>query len=73
LNNSFVAAQAKALAERVQSLGNDALRITQTYKLLFGREPTGEEVKLGLGFLAASPWPQYAQVLLSSMEFNSVR
>jgi hypothetical protein len=73
LNNAFVANQAKALAERVQSLDDNALRITQTYKLLFSREPTREEVKLGLEFLAESPWAQYAQVLLSSTEFSSVR
>jgi hypothetical protein len=73
LNNSFVAAQAKTLAERVQKIGDDPKRIAETYKLLFGREPTGEEIKLGLEFLAQSPWPQYAQVLLSSTEFSSVR
>ena len=73
LNNSFVAAQAKALVERVQNSGDDLKRITETYKLLFSREPTAEELKLGLEFLAESPWPQYAQVLLSSSEFSSVR
>jgi cytochrome c553 len=73
LNNSFVAAQAKAVAERMQSGRDDALLITETYKLLFSREPTSEEVKLGREFLAESPWPQYVQVLLSSAEFSSVR
>ena len=73
LNNSFVAAQAKAVAERMQSVRDDALLITETYKLLFSREPTSEEVKLGREFLAESPWPQYVQVLLSSAEFSSVR
>ena len=73
LNNSFVAAQAKALAERVQSLGDDVLRINEAYKLLFSREPTRQELKLGLEFLTESPWPQYTQVLLSSAEFSSVR
>ena len=73
LNNSFVAAQARALVERVQNTGDDPKRITETYKLLFSREPTGEELKLGLEFLAESRWPQYAQVLLSSSEFSSVR
>jgi len=73
LNNSFVAAQAKALAERVQHIGDDPKRITETYKLLFSREPTREEVKLGLEFFAGSSWPQYVQVLLSSSEFSSMR
>jgi hypothetical protein len=74
LNNSFVAAQAKALAEHVQNIdGDDPKRINETYKRLFSREPTGEELKLGLDFLAEGPWPQYVQVLLSSSEFSSVR
>jgi mono/diheme cytochrome c family protein len=73
LNNSFVAAQAKALAERVQKIGDDPKRITEAYKLLFSREPTGEELKLGREFLAEGLWPQYVQVLLSSSEFSSVR
>ena len=60
-------------AERVQNVGDDPKRITKTYKLLFSREPTAEELKLGLEFLAKGPWPQYVQVLLSSSEFSSVR
>ena len=73
LNNSFVATQAKALADRVCRVGDDRQRIAEAYELLFSREPNEEEIKLGLEFLSQGPWPQYAQVLLSSTEFSTVR
>ena len=76
MNNSFVAAQAKALAERLKPLADDdGARIRQAYRLLYSRFPTEDEVRLGLEFLENDPqkWPQYTQVLLSSAEFSSVK
>jgi hypothetical protein len=75
MNNSFVGLQAKALAEQLAAKEpDDGARITQAYRLLFGRTPTTAETQLGLEFLAknAEAWPQYTQVLLSSAEFSSV-
>ena len=76
MNNSFVAAQATALAERLKPLADDDRgRIRQVYRLLYSRFPTEDEVRLGLVFLENDPgkWPQYTQVLMSSAEFNSVK
>ena len=76
MNNTFVAAQAKALAERLKPLADDDRgRIRQVYRLLFSRFPTEDEVRLGLEFLEndLQKWPQYTQVLLSSAEFSSVK
>ena len=75
MNNSFVALQSKALADRLAAAGGDSrTRVTLAYRLLFGRVPTDSELKLGLTFLENSQgsWPQYTQVLLSSAEFSSV-
>ncbi|MEO7653067.1 MAG: PSD1 and planctomycete cytochrome C domain-containing protein [Bryobacteraceae bacterium] len=75
LNNSFVEAQAAALAERLKtSAQTDGDRIRLAYRLLFGRLPTREETQLGMEFLSRSgeSWPQYAQVLFGSSEFSSV-
>ncbi len=75
MNNSFVAQQAKALADRMAASGGDArARVTLAYRLLFARVPTDSELKLGLTFLENNrdSWPQYTQVLLSSAEFSSV-
>ena len=76
MNNTFVAAQAKSLAERLKPLADDdRARIRQAYRLLYSRFPTEDEVRLGLEFLENDPqrWQQYTQVLLSSAEFSSVK
>jgi hypothetical protein len=77
LNNPFVIEQAKALAARLTAEaadGGDAARIARAYRLLFAREPSRDEVRLGVEFLQEpeawemSRWEQYAQVLLASNE-----
>ena len=73
MNSDFVMAQSKTLAQKLETAANDdPARITTAYRLLFQREPTPDERKLGLEFLHDSQeaWPQYAQVLLSSNEFS---
>ena len=84
MNNSFVYAQAGKLAERVFPDADDTARIKQTYSLLFGRQPTPDELQLGLNFLKSTPekpgylvnqepdtaWKQYARALFSSNEFE---
>ena len=76
MNNSFVLAQAKTLAERLQreAGASDAHRIERAYLLLFSRPPTESEKQAGLEFLrtGSQSWPQYAQVLLSSSEFSAM-
>jgi mono/diheme cytochrome c family protein len=73
MNNAWVIDQAKALAGRLS--GDDAARIDQAYRILFQRLPTAPEKKLGLEFVrggAANAWPEYAQVLMTSNEFEFV-
>jgi hypothetical protein len=68
-----VIAQAKALSERLA--GDDVTRIDQAYRILFQRNPTPQEKKLGLEFVRAGndkAWPEYAQVLMTSNEFQFV-
>ncbi len=76
MNNSFVALQANAVSDRLTLMEtDDRARVTQAYRLLFGRGPTAAELQLGLDFLEKNnaSWPQYTQVLLSSAEFSSVQ
>jgi mono/diheme cytochrome c family protein len=75
LNSTFVAQQAEKVVERLkQEEAPEGKRITQAYRLLFARDATESEVKLGSDFLgrSGSSWPLYIQVLLSSAEFSSV-
>jgi hypothetical protein len=79
LNGPLIERQAQALTERVAVGCPDDLegQIRLAYRLLYGREATDDELRLGLEFLgsggdlssAAAFWPQYAQVLLGSSEF----
>ncbi len=76
MNNSFVALQANALADRLTlAETEDRNRITLAYRVLFGRAPLPAETQLGLDFLEknGASWPQYTQVLLSSVEFSAVQ
>jgi hypothetical protein len=71
LNSSFVMEQARSLAAR--GAGDDPeRRMSQLYRFVFQREPTADEMKLALDFVAkqeSSPWEQFAQVLLLTNEF----
>jgi hypothetical protein len=76
LNSPFMAAQAKAFADRVTATASDdTARINTAFLLAYGRKPTEREVELGKGFLedaGDSAWEKYAQVLLAANEFAFV-
>jgi hypothetical protein len=56
LNSTFVAEQAKHLAQRSETeYGNPAKRIQALYQLVFGRNATPAEVELGERFIATPP------------------
>jgi hypothetical protein len=70
LNSPFMRRQSSALMRRLHAAGrSERERIRAAYRLLYSRSPTESEERLGLAFLAESPWEQYAQVLLASNEF----
>ena len=73
LNSEFVMRQAERLTDRLGREGgsSEVSRIRQAYRLLYSRQPTRQEVKLGRRFLDGDTgrWPQYAQVLMTSNEF----
>jgi hypothetical protein len=73
MNSDFVMSQAKTLASHIDG-GTDSERISRIYEAVYERRPTADETKLGLEFLKESKdaWPRYAQVLLSSNEFEFV-
>jgi hypothetical protein len=80
LNSDLMTTQARTLADllNAQAQADDIAKIRRAYQLLFGRDATETELRLGVEFLhrnssgsagSVSPWQQYAQVLLSSNEF----
>ena len=79
MNAPFVIEQAVALA----ALADDpdpAAHVRALYRRALAREPDADEVRMGLGFVAAAgaggsrltPWQQLAQVLLLTNEFMFV-
>ncbi len=70
LNSEFLEARAQALLKRLERVNPPAERIRQAYRLLYGRDPSADEIKIGEQFIAAekNPWLSYAEVLLSSNE-----
>jgi cytochrome c553 len=84
MNNPFVYKQAGVLAERVHDEPTEKDRIIKLYKYVFQREPSAQEIELGLQFLNTTPekagyavagepitaWHQYARIMLSSNEFQ---
>ena len=70
LNSEFLTARAKALELRLRTAQPAEERIKQAYRIVFGRDATAEELRLGREYTAGggSAWLSYAQVLLSSNE-----
>src|SRR5262249_20950613 len=74
LNSPFLVEQAAALADRLAAEepgAADRPRIDRAYRLLYGRPPVSEEVRLGLAFLGGAGdrparWREYAHVLLAA-------
>jgi mono/diheme cytochrome c family protein len=84
MNDPFVYKQTEVLSNRVFPKGDDAARIKETYRDVFARAPTPEELQAGLEFLKTTPdkpgymvnqepisaWKEYCRVLFSSNEFE---
>ncbi len=76
LNDPLVADLAQALAQRIAAEVPQAMpreRILRMYEITLGRPPTGEEVELGLQFLAdpveADAWIRYCHLIVCTNEF----
>jgi hypothetical protein len=61
MNSDFVQQQAEHLAQRVASEPDNTARIQKVYRLVYGREATPEEVKMGLEYLRTEPLKEYEE------------
>ena len=82
MNNPFMIDRAKALTARLEKeQSDDKSRIKRAYQLLYSRDPTTDETKIGLAYLSDDStkdsklpaWQRYAQVLLSANELMYIR
>ena len=75
LNSAFLTRLSEALVAGLDGGAGDPASIRRIYRILFGRNPSPEELRLGVTFLRENDkgWAQYARVLLSSNEFLYVK
>jgi hypothetical protein len=61
MNSDFMQAEAEELAKRVAGEPDNRSRIRKVYLLAYGRDPSEEEIKLGLDYLHAEPLREYEE------------
>jgi len=61
MNSDFIQVESEELAKRVALEPDNRSRIHKVYMLAYGREPSEEEVKLGLEYLHAEPLREYEE------------
>src|SRR5262249_4377998 len=70
LNSAEVVAAARALADRVErEAGTGPERIVLACRLVLGRRPSAEELRLAGEFLQTSPLAEFCRALLNVNEF----
>ena len=67
MNAPFVTQAAQAIAKRTHT-SNPADQIHKLYTIILGRDPSAEELNLGLTFIDNASWEQYAHILLMTNE-----
>jgi mono/diheme cytochrome c family protein/cytochrome c553 len=61
MNSDFIQVEAEQLAKRVSAEPDNRARIKKAYLLAYGRDPSEEEVKLGIEYLHAEPLREYEE------------
>jgi hypothetical protein len=61
MNSDFMQAESELLAKRAQAEPDNAAKIKKLYEFAYGRDPSEQEVKLGLDYLKAEPMQEYQE------------
>src|SRR5580698_806551 len=61
MNSDFMQVESEELAKRVATEPDNRARIRKVYMLAYGRDPSEEEIKLGLDYLHAEPMREYEE------------
>ncbi len=61
MNSDFMQAESEELAKRVAGEPDNRSRIRKVYQLVYGRDPSEEEIKLGIDYLHAEPMREYEE------------
>ena len=61
MNSDFMQLESEELARRVAGEPDNRARINKAYLLIYGRNPSDDEIKLGLDYLKAEPLREYEE------------
>lgn len=61
MNSDFMQLEAEDLAKKVAAEPNNRARIQKAYQITLGRQPSEEEIRLGLDYLKSEPMLEYAE------------
>ena len=61
MNSDFMQVESEELAKRVATEPDNRTRIRKAYLLIYGRNPTEEEIKLGIDYLKSEPLREYEE------------
>ena len=61
MNSDFMQLESEELAKRVAGEPDNRSRVRKVYMLAYGRDPSDEEIKLGLNYLHAEPLREYEE------------
>ena len=61
MNSDFMQAESEQLAKRVAGEPDNRSRIKKAYLLVFGREPSEQEIKLGIEYLHTEPLQEFEE------------
>jgi hypothetical protein len=61
MNSDFISAESEDFAKRVASEPDNRSRIKKVYLLAYGREPSEQEIKLGIDYLHEEPMREYEE------------
>jgi hypothetical protein len=62
MNSDFTQIEAEELTNRIASEPNNRARIVKVHQLVYGRDPSEEEIALGLEYLSTEPLKEYEEV-----------
>jgi len=61
MNSDFISVEAEEFAKRVANEPDNRSRIRKVYELAYGREPSEEEISLGIDYLHQEPMREYEE------------
>jgi hypothetical protein len=68
MNSDFMQMQSESLAARVAGEADNAARIKKLYRMVYNRDATADEVKLGLDYLHNEPMKEFEAAKIRSEE-----